>query len=271
MELQPNPVIQRYLRPGKKHPIFFCPGCEIGIIMGALLRALNACNLQKDEVFLVSGVGCSGRIPLYIDTCAIQAPHGMALTMAAGVKLSKPHLKVIAILGDGDGLSIGGNAFLHAARRNLGITTIMINSSSMALSGGQPSPTTPFGAVASFAPYGNLSHPLDICKFAQSMNVTFVGRQTAYHAQELAHLIEEAIKHNGFSVVEAAMICHMRQKNVSPVKALENLRDSAIPVEKAGKLSREKLEGKIITGILHRESRIEFTEEYEKTVKKIRD
>ncbi|HTY14051.1 MAG TPA: thiamine pyrophosphate-dependent enzyme [Candidatus Omnitrophota bacterium] len=270
MELQPNPVIQRYLRQGKKLPAFFCPGCEVGIVMGALIRALNACNLQKDEIFLVSGVGCSGRIPMYIDTCSIQAPQGMALTIAAGVKLAKPHLKVVVLLGDGDALSFGGNALLHACIRNIGLTAIILNGASMSISGGQPSPTTPYGKVTSFAPYGNPNHPVNIGKLLESAGGTFFGRQTVYYAQELAQLIETAIKHNGFSVVEAAMICHVRPQKSDPVKALEHLRDIAVPVEKASKLNREKLAGKIVTGIIYRSARPELTEEYEKASKKIR-
>lgn len=256
MELQPNPVIQRYLRLGKKQPIFFCPGCEIGIVMGALIRAINSSNLQKDEVFLVSGDGCSGRMPVYLDFCSMQTTHGRALTFATGVKLAKPHLKVIAIMGDGDALAIGGNHLLHASRRNIDLTALIINNNTMALTGGQPSPTTPYGKVSSFAPHGNLEHPIDICDFAISCGATFVGRQTAFQAQELSILINQAINHKGFSVVEALSYCHMKPEKQSPVEALKKLKDSAAP------------KGKTITGVIHKIDRPEFIEAYEKNTKK---
>ncbi|MFA4966635.1 MAG: thiamine pyrophosphate-dependent enzyme [Candidatus Margulisiibacteriota bacterium] len=254
MELQPNPVIQRYLRTGKKHPVFFCPGCQVGIIMGALIRGINECNLQKDEIFLVSGVGCSGRMPVYLDLCSIQATRGRALAFATGVKMAKPHLKVIAVIGDGEAVSVGTSHLVQAARRNIDLTVVVINNFMHAMTGGQPSPTTPHKTIAPLAPYGNVEHPLDICDFAVCSGATFVGRQTAYHAENLAELLAQAIKHNGFSLVEATSLCHMKPERKSPVDALLWLK------EKAAK-------GEIITGIFKNTAKPELTGEYEKIIK----
>ena len=265
MELLPNPVIQRYLRTGKKHPIFYCAGCQIGIIMGALIRGVNGLNLQKDEVFLVSGVGCSGRMPVYLDLCSIQATRGRALAFASGVKMAKPHLKVIAVIGEGEALSIGTSHLVHAARRNIDLTVIVINNFMHAMTGGQPSPTTPHKAVAPLAPYGNADHPLDICDLATASRATFVARQTAYHAENLAELIAQAIKHNGFSLVEVASLCHMKPEKKSPVDALQWLKDNSIPREKAGKL--KSTEGTIIPGVFQNIAKPGLTDEYEKIIK----
>ena len=269
MELQPDPVIHRYLRTGKKHPIFFCAGCQVGIIMGALIRGINGLNLQKDEVFLVSGVGCSGRMPVYLDLCAIQATRGRALAFASGVKMAKPHLKVITVIGEGEALSVGTSHLVHAARKNLDLTVIVINNFMNAMTGGQPSPTTPHKAVAPLAPYGNIEHPLDICDLAAASGATFIARQTAYHAQELAELIGQAVKHKGFSLVEAVSLCHMKAQKGSPVDALRWLKDNALPKEKAAKLKH--VEGRIITGIFKNIDKPEYAEEYEKIIKACRN
>ena len=144
-----------YLRPTKKFPNVWCAGCGIGIVMGALIRAIDRIGLDKDEVALVSGIGCTGRMPVYMDFNTMHTTHGRALAFATGLKIAKPTMKVIAIMGDGDALAIGGNHFIHAARRNIGIAAIVVNNAIYGMTGGQYSPTTPIGSKAATAPYGN--------------------------------------------------------------------------------------------------------------------
>jgi 2-oxoglutarate/2-oxoacid ferredoxin oxidoreductase subunit beta len=264
-ELQPNPIISRYLRPGHGRPDYFCPGCGIGIVMGALIRAIHASNLHKDEVFIVSGAGCSGFIPLYLDFTSINAPQGSALAIAIGVKLAHPHYKVIVITGDGDLAGTGGNHFIHACRRNIGLTVLAVNNRMYARTGGQPSPTTPTGEVSSFSPYGTIEQPFDLCELAAGCGANFAARQTAFHAEALSKLIEDAIKQHGFSIVEAVMKCVIFPERISPVEALKSLRDEV--AVKGNKKDKHK----IMTGILHRSAKPEFTEEYEKNIAKNRN
>ena len=149
-----------YLRQTKKFPNVWCSGCGIGIVMGALIRAVDRMGLAKDDVAVVSGIGCTGRMPVYLDFNTMHTTHGRALAFATGLKLAQPKLKVIVVMGDGDALAIGGNHFIHAARRNIDLTAIVVNNSIYGMTGGQYSPTTPLDSRATTAPYGNIEPPL---------------------------------------------------------------------------------------------------------------
>ena len=131
-----------YLRHNKKFPHLWCAGCGIGIVMGSLLRAVQKLELEQDDVALVSGIGCTGRMPVYMDFNTMHTTHGRALAFATGLKLARPEMEVIVIMGDGDALAIGGNHFIHAARRNIDLTAIVVNNSIYGMTGGQSAPTT---------------------------------------------------------------------------------------------------------------------------------
>ena len=154
------------LRKNKKFPTIWCSGCGIGVVMGALIRAIDHLGLDNDNVALVAGIGCTARMPVYMDFNTLHTTHGRALAFATGLKLARPDMKVIAIMGDGDALAIGGNHFIHAARRNLGITALIVNNNIYGMTGGQYSPTTPLGGRATTAPYGNVEPPFPICDLA---------------------------------------------------------------------------------------------------------
>jgi 2-oxoglutarate ferredoxin oxidoreductase subunit beta len=149
---QKSDIFLQYLRPKKKFPNVWCAGCGNGTVMGALVRAVDKLGLSKDEVVLVSGIGCTSRLPVYLDFNALHTTHGRALGFATGVKFAKPQLKVIVITGDGDALAIGGNHFIHACRRNIDITCILINNYIYGMTGGKGSPTTPAGAFSTTTP-----------------------------------------------------------------------------------------------------------------------
>ncbi len=159
-------LIYKYLRHDKKFPHVWCPGCGIGILLGSLIRAIDRLEYTKDEIVLVSGIGCTGRLPVYVDFNTLHTTHGRALTFATGVKLAKPDLKVIVIMGDGDATAIGGNHFIHAARRNLDLTAIILNNSIYGMTGGQYSPTTPYGQKATTAVYGTVEPSFNIGQLA---------------------------------------------------------------------------------------------------------
>jgi 2-oxoglutarate ferredoxin oxidoreductase subunit beta len=196
------------LRKNKRFPTIWCSGCGIGIVMGALIRAIDHLGLDNDKVALVAGIGCTARMPVYMDFNTLHTTHGRALAFATGLKIARPDMKVIAIMGDGDALAIGGNHFIHAARRNLGITALVVNNAIYGMTGGQYSPTTPLGGRATTAPYGNVEPPFPVCELAIAAGATYVARSTVYHALELDKFLAEAIAKDGFSLVEAVSYCH---------------------------------------------------------------
>ena len=261
-------LIHKYLRHDKKFPHVWCPGCGIGIMLGALIRAIDRTGFEKDDIVLVSGIGCSGRLPVYVDFNTLHTTHGRALTFATGVKLAKPNLKVIVVMGDGDAVAIGGNHFIHAARRNIDLTAIIVNNSVYGMTGGQYSPTTPYGMRSTTTVYSNIEQDFRISELAVTAGAVFVGRGTVYHAKLLDSLIEQALLKKGFSVVEVISHCHTqygRQNRLgSAVEMMQWQRDHALPVEKALKMKPEELKDKVLIGVLIDKELPVFQEEYEK-------
>ena len=261
-------LIHKYLRHDKKFPHVWCPGCGIGIMLGGLIRAIDRIGFDKDEVVLVSGIGCSGRLPVYVDFNTLHTTHGRALTFATGVKLAKPSLKVIVIMGDGDAVAIGGNHFIHAARRNIDVTSIILNNSIYGMTGGQYSPTTPYGMRSSTTVYSNIEQAFKISELAVTAGAVFVGRGTVYHAKLLDNLIEKAILKPGFSVVEVITHCHTqygKQNRLgTAVEMMEWQRDHAVTVEKSATLKPEELRDQIVIGVLVDKELPVYQDEYEK-------
>ena len=239
-----NKLVHKYLRHDKKFPHIWCPGCGNGVVLGALIRAVDRIGLDQDRVVLVSGIGCSGRMTTYADFNTLHTTHGRALTFATGTKLAREELTVIVIMGDGDATAIGGNHYIHAARRNIDLTAIIINNQIYGMTGGQNSPTTPYGANSTTTPYGMIEQSFDIAGLAVAAGAPFVAKSTVYHATHLDGLIEKAIRKKGFSVVEALSNCHIqygrRNKMGSPVKMIEWFKDNTIRVEAAAKLSPKR-------------------------------
>jgi len=265
-------LIHKYLRHDKKFPHVWCPGCGNGIVLGALIRAIDALGLEKDDIVLASGIGCSGRMPVYVDFNTLHTTHGRALTFATGIKLAKPSLMVITVMGDGDATAIGGNHFIHAARRNLDINAIIINNQIYGMTGGQHSPTTPYGCYSATSSYGHIEHAFSISELAVTAGADFVARGTVYHAELLEEVISKALRRNGFSVVEVMSNCHIqfgrRNRMGDPITMMKWLRDHAVTVEKAQKMSPGSLKGKFTIGILADAEKPIYTQEYEKIRKK---
>ncbi len=261
-------LIHKYLRHDKKFPNVWCPGCGIGIMLGGLIRAIDRIGYEKDEIVLVSGIGCSGRLPVYVDFNTLHTTHGRALTFATGIKLAKPSLKVIVIMGDGDAVAIGGNHFIHAARRNIDITTLILNNNIYGMTGGQNSPTTPYGMRSTTTAYSNIEQSFNISELAVTAGAAFVGRGTVYHARLLDSLMEKAFLKKGFSVVEVISHCHTqygRQNRLgTAVEMMEQQRDQAVTVEKAAKMKPEELKDKMVIGVLVDKELPVYQDEYEK-------
>jgi 2-oxoglutarate ferredoxin oxidoreductase subunit beta len=244
-------------------------------MLGSLIRAIDHIGYTKDEVVLVSGIGCSGRLPVYVDFNTLHTTHGRALTFATGVKLAKPELHVIVIMGDGDATAIGGNHFIHAARRNLDLTAIILNNSIYGMTGGQYSPTTPYGQRATTAIYGSVEHSFNISQLAVCAGAIFVARGTVYHVRQLDGLIEKALLKGGFSVVEVISQCHTHfgrlNKLGNHIEMMKWQRDSAVPVEKARQLSPEEMKKKFEVGILVDREAPNYLEEYDKVRQKAKE
>ncbi|MCX5810271.1 MAG: 2-oxoacid:ferredoxin oxidoreductase subunit beta [Proteobacteria bacterium] len=264
-------LIHKYLRHDKKFPHVWCPGCGIGIMLGSLIRAIDECGYNKDEIVLVSGIGCTGRLPVYVDFNTLHTTHGRALTFATGVKLAKPGLKVIVVMGDGDAVAIGGNHFIHAARRNVDISTIILNNSVYGMTGGQYSPTTPYGMKTTTSPYTNVEQSFKISELAVTAGAVFVARGTVYHAKMLDSLMEKAFHKKGFSVVEVIGHCHTQYGRLnrmgSAVEMMAWQRDHAVTIEKAAQMKEEEMKDKFKIGVLIDKELPVFHEEYEKVRK----
>jgi len=262
-----------YVRGGKL-PHIWCPGCGHGIVLKCLLRAIHTTGLLKDDIAMISGIGCSSRTPGYVDFNTLHTLHGRALAYATGLKLAKPRLNVIVTTGDGDALAIGGNHFIHACRRNMDMTILVYNNAVYGMTSGQASPTTPQGKISTTSRNGSIEPPFDTCSLAQAAGATFVARGTAYHFQELEKVIYEAIMHKGTSVVDIIDACPTYygrfNKYKSPTEMMEKIeKEGTVSVKQVDKLSPEELEGKLLRGILHKADRPEYCAEYQKLMTKV--
>jgi len=198
--------INDYIRL-EQMPHFLCPGCGHGIALRALLWAIHELGIEKDKLAVVSGIGCSGRLSAYIDANTFHTTHGRPLAYATGLALARPDLHVIVITGDGDSLAIGGNHLIHACRRNLNLTTMMLNNEIYGMTGGQVSPTTSAERYTTTTPTGNTEPVFDACALAAAAGASFVGREVTMQVTGLKNLLREAIAHEGFSFVEVMSDC----------------------------------------------------------------
>lgn len=188
-------------------PHLWCSGCGHGIILKSLCLALSELNLSPDQVLLATGIGCSGRSGDYVRCHRFQGTHGRTLAFATGIKLARPDLAVVCLMGDGDCGAIGGNHLLHSARRNLDVTAIVANNFNYGMTGGQFSPVTPEKSVTSTSRAGTVLPPMDICSLAEVAGASYVARSTVYHVTELQRTLKEAIRKKGFSLVEVLTNC----------------------------------------------------------------
>ncbi|MEA1972131.1 MAG: thiamine pyrophosphate-dependent enzyme [Candidatus Cloacimonadota bacterium] len=267
--------VHKYLRTNKNFPHVWCAGCSIGITLGTIIRAVDDIGFKNDEMVMVSGIGCSSRMPVYVDFNTLHTLHGRGIAFATGIKMFKPKLKVMVVTGDGDATAIGGNHFIHAARRNLDITVILINNNIYGMTGGQYSPTTPKGDNATTAQHGNIDPDFDICKLAIGAGATYVARSTAYHAIEAQKMIKEALLHPGFSLVEIISACptyfgKMNKKGTGP-EMMRDMKDNSITIKALERLPKDKADptGKIIRGVFVQDTKAEYTASYQKMVDKL--
>ena len=256
-----NNIAEKYIRKSSL-PLIFCPGCGDGIVLGSFLRAVESLGI-KDDMALVSGIGCSSWAPVYVDTDVMHTLHGRAIPCAVGLKVARPDKKIIVFTGDGDCVGIGGNHLIHAARRNIDITVIMMTNFIYGMTGGQKAPTTPFGAETKTSPLGNEERPFDVHKLVVGAGGTFFARWTAAHPLQMQKAIEAAVCHNGFAMVEVLSQCPTQAGRTlyntkEPSVMLEWLKEHTVTV--SDKKPADPADSRIKIGLLHCENQPEFTE-----------
>jgi len=203
--LPTNPVIP-ILRT-ERMPHIWCPGCGIGTTVNCFARALVESKLPLDKVAVVSGIGCTGRVAGYVKLDSFHTTHGRAIPFATGLKLANPDLTVVVYSGDGDLIAIGGNHFIHAARRNADLKIICVNNFIYGMTGGQVAPTTPVGALATTSPYGSYERPFNLPYLAESSGAVYVARWTAFHVRHITRSMVKAFSKKGFAFIEIIAPC----------------------------------------------------------------
>jgi len=203
--IQKNPI-EEILRMDRM-PHIWCPGCGIGTVVTSFAEALRKEKYDLDKIAIVSGIGCTGRVAGYTKLDSFHTTHGRAIPFATGLKLAHPNTKVVVFSGDGDLAGIGGNHLIHAARRNMDLVVICVNNFNYAMTGGQVAATTPKGANASTAPYGNFENAFNLPYITEAAGATYVARWTALHLRRVTKSIQEALNKRGFSFIEVITPC----------------------------------------------------------------
>lgn len=256
-----------YLRTDKM-PTLWCWGCGDGIILKALIRAIDKVGWNMDDVCVVSGIGCSGRLSSYVDCNTVHTTHGRTVAYATGIKLAHPDKHVIVVAGDGDGLAIGGNHTIHGCRRNIDLNFILVNNFIYGLTNSQVSPTTPRGMWSVTTQYGNVDPTFDACELAKGAGATFVGRETVTNPRKMERMFVKGFEHKGFSFFDIFSNCHInlgRKNKMGEAIQTQNWIDSfTMGVKKWEKLSDEEKKAYFPTGILHHDdSKMEYCDAYE--------
>ncbi len=255
-----------YLRL-EKMPTLWCWGCGDGVILKAVIRAIEACGWNMDDVCVVSGIGCSGRFSSYINCNTVHTTHGRTVAFATGIKLAHPEKHVICVAGDGDALAIGGNHTIHGCRRNIDINLIVINNFIYGLTNSQTSPTTPQGMWTVSQKAGNIDPTFDGCDLAKAAGASFVARETMLDPKKLEKVLVKGFLHKGFSYFDVLSNCHVnlgrKNKMESAMKNLEWIDSITTPLSKYEKLAPEEQLNKFPTGVLkHDETAAEYCDMY---------
>lgn len=247
-------------------PLMWCAGCGNGILLRAITDSLADLEIPPHQIVISTGIGCWGKADDYMKTHAFHGSHGRALAFGTGIKLGNPDLHVIALMGDGDALAIGGNHFIHSARRNIDITAIISNNFNYGMTGGQYSPTTPLAFKTTTSPLGVAEPAFDICSLAETCGANYVARTTAYHVTQLKRFITAAILKKGFSVVEVINTCptHFGRRNIpgDTVAMMKHIKEISVPRSRYEKLEEEEKAKVLITGELINRDRPDYLSVY---------
>ncbi|NLM44892.1 MAG: 2-oxoacid:ferredoxin oxidoreductase subunit beta [Clostridiales bacterium] len=236
----------------KKLPFFWCAGCGDGIVLSSILKSFANLGYDRKNTVVVTGIGCWGKADDYINTHTFHGTHGRALAFATGIKLANPKLNVIVLMGDGDGATIGGNHLIHAARRNVDITAILVNNFNYGMTGGQYSGTTPEESYTITSRYGHIEPSFDLCNLVEAAGAPYVARGSVYHVVQLQKFIEEGLQKKGFSFIEVISTCPTHFGRLNGMKKAPDImrwiKDNSVSIAAAEKLSPEELEKKFVLG-----------------------
>jgi len=260
----------KYLRTDKM-PTLWCWGCGDGVILKSIIRAIDKLGWDMDDVCIVSGIGCSGRLSSYVNCNTVHTTHGRAVAYATGIKFANPDKHVIVVTGDGDGLAIGGNHTIHGCRRNIDINHVVIDNFIYGLTNSQTSPTTPQGMWTVTAQYGNIDPTFDACKLAEGAGASFIARESVLDPKKLEKVFVEGFKHKGYSFFDIFSNCHINLGRKNKMgEAAQNLKwiDSRIVSKrKYDAMSEEERKGLFPTGVLKKdEEAAEYCELYDKVI-----
>ncbi|MFR6472573.1 MAG: thiamine pyrophosphate-dependent enzyme [Turicibacter sanguinis] len=237
----------------EKMPLFWCAGCGNGITLQAIFRGMDSLGWTKENTVVTTGIGCWGKADDYVTTNSFHGTHGRALPVSTGIALANPDLNVVTLMGDGDGATIGGNHLIHAARRNINLTAILVNNLNYGMTGGQYSGTTPKHAITKTSPYGHVENGFDICKLVAASGAPYVARATVFDVVQLQKLIKEAMSKKGFALVEVISPCpthYGRSNKIGNAPAmLQWIKDNTVSKVKADTMPEEELVEKYVTGV----------------------
>ena len=264
--------LHRFFRPSATSTTN-CPGCGNGIVVQAILQAIDDLGMDLDDFIFVTGIGCAAWIPSPLfNADVLHTTHGRPIAFALGIKMGLPGKKVMVTSGDGDLAAIGGNHLIHNARRNVEMVVICLNNSIYGMTGGQAGPTTPMGLKTTSTPYGTYESPFDISQLVIAAGASFVARWTTFHPRQLTASIKKAIQKKGFSFIEVITQCPVQFGKKtgagSAVQMMREYKERAISVKEAAKLSEEERAKRIVVGELLDKAKPEMVEEIEK-IKKI--
>jgi 2-oxoglutarate/2-oxoacid ferredoxin oxidoreductase subunit beta len=254
--------LRAYLRQ-EAMPNVWCPGCGHGNVMQAIAKAFDNAQLDLDNVVVVGGIGCASRMPFFLNTNSMHTTHGRALAFATGIKLARPELTVIVVMGDGDALAIGGNHLIHACRRNIDLTALILNNEIYGMTGGQLAPTTPEGLRSSTSMLGSIDAPFDAVELALAGGATYVARTTTFDFDDMPRLIEAAVRHPGFGMVEILTQCPTYFGRLNKLGSGRQLLDYEKDMtEPLGQITRDDMVGELPIGVFREEIRPEYTRRY---------
>ena len=252
MTVTAHPLRQKYTRSHIQRTTT-CPGCGIGTVSQAILRAIDELQLDIDDFIFVSGIGCSAWIPSpFFNADTLHTTHGRPIAFATGVKLGLPDKHVMVVSGDGDLTAIGGNHLIHAARRNIDLTVVLVNNGIYGMTGGQTAPTTPRGIKTVTSPYGAMEHHFDISPMVVAAGAAYVARWTTIHPRQMTRSIKKGIQKKGFALIEAVSQCPVQFGRASKlggaVDMLKHFKKNSIRIDKAREMDEAALQDKIIVG-----------------------
>ena len=259
--------LKKWLRTDRL-PFIFCSGCTIGTIIQSVATVFEKEGYSRKEIVVVSGIGCSGRSSGYFRTGTFHSTHGRALTVATGIKVANPKLKVVVLSGDGDLSSIGGNHLIHAARRNIDITVVEMNNYIYGMTGGQAAPTTPPHAFSQTTPHGNIDPQWNLIPLVAYSGATFLARWTSFHIHRTRETLAKALSHKGFAFVEIVFPCptefgHLNRLE-TPVEMMKKMLDVCeVSVEKGPWEAEIDWTRRIVLGEFMAEEKPEYTQQLE--------